>query len=64
MKITLSHQTTQKDATKKIDDYLNYLLKQKYPGIEVIDPTKEWTDNFMRFYFAIEKMLWDMEYEI
>ncbi|HLC89392.1 MAG TPA: hypothetical protein VJG65_00345 [Patescibacteria group bacterium] len=61
MKLTLNHQTSQEKAIKIIDDYLNYLLSQKYPGVEIIDPEKKWQGNFMRFYFVAEKIFWSLE---
>ena|SRR3989339_1763865 len=62
MKLTLSHQTTQAEAIKKIDDHLNGLLKQEYRGITVIDPYKEWDDNIMRFSFSVQKLIFTLDF--
>lgn len=62
MRLTLPHHTTQEEAIKKIDDKINELLGQKYPGIEVIDPSKEWEENIMRFSVTVQKMLFTLDF--
>ena len=62
MKLTLAHNTTQEQAIEKIDDYLNELMKREFPGVVVIDPQKEWRGNFMRFSFAVQKLIFTLEF--
>ncbi|MFA6254616.1 MAG: hypothetical protein WC675_01115 [Patescibacteria group bacterium] len=62
MRLTLPHQTTQQEAIKKIDTYLSEMMKQKFPGITVIDPEKTWENNIMRFSFGVSKMFLDLEF--
>ncbi len=62
MKLTLSHQTTREEAIKKIDSYLNEMMKQKFSGITVIDPEKTWENNIMRFSFGVSKLFLNLEF--
>jgi len=62
MQLTLRHQTSQQEAIKKIDDYLNELMKEEYPGVTVIEPQKNWEDYIMRFSFTIQKMLFTLDF--
>lgn len=62
MQLTLKHQTTQQEAIKKIDDKLSELMKEKFPGVTVIDPEKKWDNNIMRFSFAVSKMFFTLEF--
>jgi len=63
MKLTLLHQTTQAEAIKKIDNYLNELLRQGYPGVNVIDPIKKWDGNIMRFSLTVQKLFLSLDLE-
>ena len=62
MKLTLVHQSSQKDAIKTIEDKLNELLEQPHAGFEVLDPIKEWDENIMRFSFSVQKLLFTLEF--
>ena len=63
MKLTLPHLPTQAAAIKKIDDHLNYLLRQRFPGVNIIDPEKNWDENIMRFSFTVEKLIFSLDFE-
>jgi len=63
MHLTLLHKTTQEEAIKKIDRYLNELLAQGYPGIRIIDPEKKWDNNIMRFSLTVQKLFLSLDLE-
>lgn len=62
MQLTLPHHKTQEVAIKKIDTYLNQLLKRKF-SVTVIDPQKTWEGNIMRFSFTIQKLFFTLDFE-
>ena len=62
MRLTLPHQTTQENAILVIDQTLDSLMKQKFSGIEIIDPEKKWDGNIMRYYFLVEKLFLSLEF--
>ncbi len=62
MKITLPHYTTQQEAIKKIDDSLNELMKQKFHGVDIIDPEKNWDGNIMRFSFTVQRLFLTLDF--
>jgi len=63
MKLTLAHQTTQQKAIKIIDNKINELLQEDFPGIMIIDPIKEWDENIMRFSFTVENLLLSLDFK-
>jgi len=63
MQLTLLHHTTQKEAIRKINDYLDELLKQGYPGLKIIEPIKKWDGNIMRFSLTVQKLFFRLDLE-
>lgn len=56
MRIERNHKTSQQEAIKKIDSFLDELMKRDFPGgVEVKEPTKSWSGNTMDFSFKVKK---------
>lgn len=56
MRIERKHKTSQKEAIKKIDSFLDELMKREFPGgVVVKEPTKSWSGNKMDFSFKVKK---------
>ena len=58
MRIERNHQTSQQEAIKRIDSFLDELMKRDFPGgVVVKEPTKSWSGNTMDFSFKLKKGL-------
>jgi hypothetical protein len=58
MLIKQKHNTTKKEAIKKIDNFLNNLMKKDFPGgVTIKNPKKTWVDSTMNFSFKAKKGL-------
>lgn len=56
MRIERNHKTSQQAAIKKIDTFLDELMKRDFPGgVVVKEPTKNWNGNTMEFSFKVKK---------
>lgn len=56
MLINQKHGTSQVEAVKKIDNFLNDLMKREFPaGVKIKDPEKRWNGNVMNFSFRAKK---------
>lgn len=56
MQIIKKHGTTKNEAIKKIDSFLNDLIKREFPaGVKIKDPEKKWNGNVMNFSFRAKK---------
>jgi hypothetical protein len=50
------HNVGKKAAIRKIDAFLDDLMRQRFPGgITVKEASKSWSDNAMRFSFKAQK---------
>lgn len=58
MRIERNHRESQQEAIKKIDTFLDELMKRDFPGgVAVKEPTKSWSGNTMNFSFKLKKSL-------
>lgn len=58
MRIERNHTANQQEAIKKIDSFLDELMKRDFPGgVVVKEPTKSWSGNTMDFSFKLKKGL-------
>ena len=58
MLINQRHGTSQAEAVKKINNFLNDLMKREFPsGVKIKDPEKRWNGNVMNFSFRAQKGL-------
>ncbi len=58
MQIIKKHGTTKNEAIKKIDSFLNDLMKKDFPaGIKIKDPQKNWNGSVMNFSFRAKKRI-------
>jgi hypothetical protein len=56
MQIIKQHRTTKNEAIKKIDSFLNDLMKREFPaGVKIKDPEKKWNGSVMNFSFKAKK---------
>lgn len=56
MNIKLNYGTSKKDAVRKIDRFLDELMKREFHGgVKIKKPSKEWDGNTMRFSFKAKK---------
>ncbi|MBU1821483.1 MAG: polyhydroxyalkanoic acid system family protein [Bacteroidetes bacterium] len=56
MRIERTHTASQQEAIKKIDSFLDELMKRDFPGgVVVKEPTKSWNGNTMDFSFKVKK---------
>lgn len=56
MQIIKRHGTTKNEAIKKIDSFLNDLMKKDFPaGVKIKNPEKTWRANVMFFSFRAKK---------
>ncbi|MPR35935.1 polyhydroxyalkanoic acid system family protein [Salmonirosea aquatica] len=58
MRVERSHKASQQEAIRKIDSFLDELMKRDFPGgVVVKEPTKSWSGNTMDFSFKLKKGL-------
>lgn len=58
MRIERSHKASQQEAIRKIDSFLDELMKRDFPGgVAIKEPTKSWSGNTMNFSFKLKKGL-------
>ncbi len=62
MRITLAHRTTQSEAIKKINSYLDDLMQRKFSMATITDPNKNWEGNIMRFSFGVNIMFFNLDF--
>jgi hypothetical protein len=56
MRIERNHRTSKQEAIRKIDTFLDELMKRDFPGgVVVKEPTKSWSGNQMDFSFKVKK---------
>jgi Putative polyhydroxyalkanoic acid system protein (PHA_gran_rgn) len=56
MHIERSHNVGKEQAIRKIDTFLDDLMRRQFPGgVTIREPSKSWSDNAMRFSFKAKK---------
>ena len=56
MHIERSHNVSKEEASHKIDTFVDDLMRRQFPdGVTVKEPSKNWSDNAMRFAFKAKK---------
>ena len=56
IKIERNHGVTKSQAISTIDNFLNELMKQSFPGnVKIIEPKKSWSGDIMKFSFNARK---------
>jgi hypothetical protein len=56
MHIERSHNVGKEEAIRKIDTFLDDLMRRQFPGgVTIREPSKSWSDNAMRFSFKAKK---------
>jgi hypothetical protein len=56
MHIEPNHNVGKEEAIRKIDTFLDDLMRRQFPGgVTIEEPSKSWSDNAMRFSFKAKK---------